>query len=227
MHAAAPMWRNGRRNGLKIRWAIKARAGSSPAIGTPKIASFLGKLVRIHDFVDCEWSRTKTRGNTVYLTSICQVFGWVSTFGPISLFQGSAQNCEHWAEMINAGGDSTMRTIAALRVRGFDWYADALDQTRNHDVWSVRKTPIPSIRKRENALLVEGARKSRCNSALRHTIHRPGHKSGKMSRNYPRTKSARSPAIFTGRHGIREPADGRTENVPGKSCATDIESVNL
>jgi hypothetical protein len=23
MHAAAPMWRNGRRNGLKIRWAIK------------------------------------------------------------------------------------------------------------------------------------------------------------------------------------------------------------
>ena len=33
MHAAAPMWRNGRRNGLKIRWAVKARAGSSPAIG--------------------------------------------------------------------------------------------------------------------------------------------------------------------------------------------------
>ena len=23
MHATAPMWRNGRRNGLKIRWAIK------------------------------------------------------------------------------------------------------------------------------------------------------------------------------------------------------------
>ena len=22
MHAAAPMWRNGRRNGLKIRWAV-------------------------------------------------------------------------------------------------------------------------------------------------------------------------------------------------------------
>ena len=34
MHAAAPMWRNGRRNGLKIRWAEKARAGSSPAIGS-------------------------------------------------------------------------------------------------------------------------------------------------------------------------------------------------
>src|SRR5438477_13183740 len=29
----APMWRNGRRNGLKIRWAEQARVGSSPAIG--------------------------------------------------------------------------------------------------------------------------------------------------------------------------------------------------
>src|SRR5438128_1054263 len=28
-----PMWRNGRRNGLKIRWAEQARAGSNPAIG--------------------------------------------------------------------------------------------------------------------------------------------------------------------------------------------------
>jgi hypothetical protein len=28
-----PMWRNGRRNGLKIRWAEQARVGSSPAIG--------------------------------------------------------------------------------------------------------------------------------------------------------------------------------------------------
>ena len=28
------MWRNGRRNGLKIRWAEQARVGSSPAIGT-------------------------------------------------------------------------------------------------------------------------------------------------------------------------------------------------
>jgi hypothetical protein len=27
------MWRNGRRNGLKIRWAEQARVGSSPAIG--------------------------------------------------------------------------------------------------------------------------------------------------------------------------------------------------
>jgi hypothetical protein len=23
MHSTAPMWRNGRRNGLKIRWAVK------------------------------------------------------------------------------------------------------------------------------------------------------------------------------------------------------------
>src|SRR5438445_7071183 len=34
-----PMWRNGRRNGLKIRWAEQARAGSNPAIGT-SIADF-------------------------------------------------------------------------------------------------------------------------------------------------------------------------------------------
>lgn len=31
------MWRNGRRNGLKIRWAEQARVGSSPAIGTYKL----------------------------------------------------------------------------------------------------------------------------------------------------------------------------------------------
>jgi hypothetical protein len=45
MHAAEPMWRNGRRNGLKIRWAEKARAGSSPAIGTSQNAVWLGKIV--------------------------------------------------------------------------------------------------------------------------------------------------------------------------------------
>jgi hypothetical protein len=33
----APMWRNGRRNGLKIRWAEKARAGSNPAIGSSNV----------------------------------------------------------------------------------------------------------------------------------------------------------------------------------------------
>src|SRR5262249_37351133 len=47
-----------------------------------------------------------------------------------------AQKCEHvWAEVINVRGDSMTRTIAALRAGGFDCYADALDQMRNHDVW--------------------------------------------------------------------------------------------
>ena len=41
------------------------------------------------------------------------------------------------AEVINIRGDSMARTIAALRTSGFDWYADALDQTRNHDVWEA------------------------------------------------------------------------------------------
>ena len=34
MHAAAPMWRNGRRNGLKIRSREKRGMGSTPIIGT-------------------------------------------------------------------------------------------------------------------------------------------------------------------------------------------------
>ena len=40
-----PMWRNGRRNGLKIRWAEKARAGSNPAIGK---SQKLDKIYRIN-----------------------------------------------------------------------------------------------------------------------------------------------------------------------------------
>ena len=42
---AKPMWRNGRRNGLKIRWAEKARAGSNPAIGK---SQKLDKIYRIN-----------------------------------------------------------------------------------------------------------------------------------------------------------------------------------
>ena len=43
MHAAAPMWRNGRRNGLKIRFREKRSMGSNPIIGTPKMPILLGK----------------------------------------------------------------------------------------------------------------------------------------------------------------------------------------
>jgi hypothetical protein len=69
------MWRNGRRNGLKIRSREKRGMGSNPIIGTLENPIYLGKLVRIRDLVDCEQSRTKTHENTVYLTSIRQVNG--------------------------------------------------------------------------------------------------------------------------------------------------------
>jgi DNA repair photolyase len=49
-----------------------------------------------------------------------------------------AEKCEHvWAEVINVRGESMTRTVAALRAGGFDWYADALEQTRNRDVWET------------------------------------------------------------------------------------------
>jgi hypothetical protein len=47
------MWRNGRRNGLKIRWAEKARAGSSPAIGNfsvPEFGLWVPKVSRLSLF---------------------------------------------------------------------------------------------------------------------------------------------------------------------------------
>lgn len=47
-----------------------------------------------------------------------------------------AEKCEHvWAEVINVRGDSMTRTISALRAGGFDWEADALNETRNRASW--------------------------------------------------------------------------------------------
>ena len=40
MYAAKPMWRNGRRNGLKIRSREKRGMGSTPIIGTLERAYF-------------------------------------------------------------------------------------------------------------------------------------------------------------------------------------------
>ena len=59
------MWRNGRRNGLKIRSREKRGMGSTPIIGTSKDVVLLGKNVTIRDFVGCERSRTKTHKNTI------------------------------------------------------------------------------------------------------------------------------------------------------------------
>ena len=63
MHAAAPMWRNGRRNGLKIRSREKRGMGSTPIIGTSKNAILLGKNVRIPDLSIAN-SRARKRTKT-------------------------------------------------------------------------------------------------------------------------------------------------------------------
>jgi hypothetical protein len=73
MQAPVPMWRNGRRNGLKIRSREKRGMGSNPIIGTSETGILLGEFVRICDFLDCEQSRTKTHENTAYSSSIRQI----------------------------------------------------------------------------------------------------------------------------------------------------------
>src|SRR5436305_1557682 len=72
-----PMWRNGRRNGLKIRSRESGVWVRIPSSAPSKISILLGKLVRGRDFVDYEQSRTKTHEKTVYLSSIRQVGGLV------------------------------------------------------------------------------------------------------------------------------------------------------
>ena len=67
------MWRNGRRNGLKIRSRESGVWVRIPSSAPSKISILLGKLVRARDFVDCERSRTKTHEMTVYLPSVRQV----------------------------------------------------------------------------------------------------------------------------------------------------------
>ena len=44
------MWRNGRRNGLKIRSREKRGMGSNPIIGTSKKAVYQGRFVRLDEF---------------------------------------------------------------------------------------------------------------------------------------------------------------------------------
>src|SRR5206468_4826428 len=99
-----------------------------------------------------------------------------------------AEKCEHvWAEIINVRGDSMNahhRRAARWRIRlvrgcsGPNAQSRCLGDIRARDVpgaledLSARKAPIPSIRECENTLMVESARKSRCNSALIRTIQR-------------------------------------------------------
>ena len=81
------MWRNGRRNGLKIRSREKRGMGSNPIIGTSKNAFLLGEIVRICDLFDCERSRTETQQKTVYSSSI----GQVNTCNPGFRYRGFRQ----------------------------------------------------------------------------------------------------------------------------------------
>jgi hypothetical protein len=60
------MWRNGRRNGLKIRSREKRGMGSNPIIGTLGNALLRGKIAQICDLIVCERSRMKTHEITVY-----------------------------------------------------------------------------------------------------------------------------------------------------------------
>ena len=64
------MWRNGRRNGLKIRSREKRGMGSNPIIGTPEKPFYEEKTIKIADLIDCERLRTKTHEMAVYLSSI-------------------------------------------------------------------------------------------------------------------------------------------------------------
>ena len=70
MHAAAPMWRNGRRNGLKIRSREKRGMGSTPIIGTSEKRVLRGKIGHQTRSNECAAWRIKT----TKLQSTWQVF---------------------------------------------------------------------------------------------------------------------------------------------------------
>ena len=73
MHAAAPMWRNGRRNGLKIRSREKRGMGSTPIIGTSINVILRGKSSQIRICLYRESSRKKTHESTVCVSTIRQL----------------------------------------------------------------------------------------------------------------------------------------------------------
>ena len=72
---AAPMWRNGRRNGLKIRFREKRSMGSNPIIGTSEKRFYEGKISQIEQIFGCAQFRKKKNENEVDLPSIRQVRG--------------------------------------------------------------------------------------------------------------------------------------------------------
>ena len=67
------MWRNGRRNGLKIRSREKRGMGSTPIIGTSVNVILLGKSSQFRIRLYSESSRKKTHENTVCVSTIRQL----------------------------------------------------------------------------------------------------------------------------------------------------------
>ena len=75
------MWRNGRRNGLKIRWAVKGPCRFESGHRHPPKAILRVKTAQICNRRGCEWSRIETHEITVYSPTIRQVAETLSVAG--------------------------------------------------------------------------------------------------------------------------------------------------
>ncbi len=76
------MWRNGRRNGLKIRSREKRGMGSNPIIGTSENAFYEVTFANTASSIDSARSRIKTHGLPVYLPSFAK---WNSSEHAVAL----------------------------------------------------------------------------------------------------------------------------------------------
>src|SRR6476660_2228697 len=75
MHAAAPMWRNGRRNGLKIRWAVIGPCRFESGHRHYERAVFIGEFARKGDLSGADGG-ARRRKKRLFM---CQVFVKSST----------------------------------------------------------------------------------------------------------------------------------------------------
>ena len=69
LRRTTPMWRNGRRNGLKIRWAVNGPCRFESGHRHSENVIFIGKFSRFGLNDGCEQSRMETHELTVYLSS--------------------------------------------------------------------------------------------------------------------------------------------------------------
>ena len=73
MHAAAPMWRNGRRNGLKIRWAVIGPCRFESGHRQFGNFDFAREMRQETPFSYCERSRMEAQKNTVDSSDVRQL----------------------------------------------------------------------------------------------------------------------------------------------------------